>query len=312
MDPLSIAGLAIIGSYIGYRGYTNSNQNNEKTYMDISKYHELCRKKKTNTPYKQVIDKFKKSMKQSFVMSELSYSLLTLSFNNKDEIAFYLTLIKSIIDKNENNILTIHLFTTHKFNNNLMKQLYDITTTENINKRLHEYDENLELKVEGDTLLINKISLTETFNHAIDHEGKILIYKNIHTNEDNSFIKLDINDNYSLLLIDSNEAFDCKYIFDECKNIEKKKEYVVIPKIGLKTIVELKKIKSLDIKELGDKTNTKNVVSYVSLNLNVPTKKVTLNKYNIITKSKFNFVVIHKPSDQIIMSGLIDDSLSSS
>lgn len=302
MDPISILGIALIGSYIGYRNLKKKEE--AKPLLDVSEYHEMAREKKVNTEYKNIIDKFRKSMKTSFIMSELSYTLLTLLSGQptKKDIAFYLTLINNVLESGKKNQVDLRLFTTQKVDSNL-SQLYNVVATKDISKSLHEYDESLEMTADGDTLLINKLIIDLQFTNAYEEKDKLIVYKNVYANSDRSFIKVVINTNFSLLIIDSQDAFDYKYITNESKHLEKKKEYLELPKMEHKTVVDLKKMKSLEIKELDKKTNTKNIVSYVSFSLHGNSQKVELEKHTVIQKTKFNFVLIHTPSDQIILQG---------
>jgi hypothetical protein len=158
-------------------------------------------------------------------------------------------------------------------------------------------------------VLSNKLIIDETLDSVIKDNKKMIFYKNIYSNSDESLVKIDLNDKYALLLFSKKLSFDKKWLVKKLKTLEQKSNMlVIIPELEINTIIDLKKISSIKdyFEEFNEETSTGNIISIVTLNLRAGdnNKKIDQSDYSsIYEKNAFNFVLIHTQSNQIILVG---------
>jgi hypothetical protein len=342
----------------------------QEFFIDPSKYHQLCRYyAKQITPFEKIINKFKKRMKESFLLSELSFNQLLLfnshvkennseiehdkdshSMNEKShckddiidkdtalvekknlkgekivsetgikktrkDILFFQTLNKCINDNNSKIETKLWVDKKIKFKiSNDIKKIYDVNKI-NLDKfSVHwkNFDNKIEPEIIGNLLIANKFEIDETIKNSIKYDGDdddnmMVVYDGISVND--SIVKVDINNKYSLIIFSEKKNFDKKWIYDQLKTLEIKKTLVIIPRININNAIDIKRISLLKdkIKEINDVTQTSNIFSLISLKLSEDKNnktKINISIYKkVYKKNSFNFVILHQPSQQLVMYG---------
>jgi hypothetical protein len=336
MDPIVITSIALLTGYAWWKNSGSNNSTKIKTYIDPSKYHELCRKYSLQkTLFDTFTKKFKNKMKYSFVLSEVSFNQLVL-FNksdnqekeekesksetqqdsdsddnsNNDEISFYQTLNNYIIDSHSKIESCIWIEKNIKFNpSDDIKKIYDVKKINmtKFPKYWSTYGEDSKININGNTILANKFMINEIIvKSVIDDDENILIYEGISTGK--NIIKIDINNKYALLIMPLTSSLNKSSIFKQMKSLipTKTKTLIILPEFDVGTSMDFKQIPLLysNMTEFNKHTTTSNVISIVSLQLNgKEKKKIKKKEYKIHKYTNFNFALLHLPSQQILMIG---------
>lgn len=332
MDPVTITCLALVSGYTIWNVSSTKNDKSSNMYMTPNEYHELCRKYSfCESPYDDILEKFRKNKKitESYVISELAFRQLLLfnqKHDKKDDIKnekvmtnFYLTLNACLNEHNTHtikNYMWINDDVKLKLNKNIAK-LYNVSNIKNNEIKdvwKNQINSENEFENTGNVVLVNKLVIDETLTNAVMDNDVLIFYKNILSDEDNSLLKIEINNSYSLLIFSRKQSFDKNWISKKIQTLEEKRMLVIIPKIDINTIIELKKIVSIknSIKEF-DEDNTDvgtsnvktDIISFVTFKLKTDnTKKIDKSEYEkIYEKNTFNYVLLHTPSSQIILAG---------
>jgi len=299
MDPIVIGGLITLGGYIFYRNRKPPTEN--KVLMEPSKYHELCTKiNSCETIFDVLLEKYRKKIKTSFVISEPAFQYLFIS-PQKKLLLFYKTLFDSI---NKDNVCVgSKMFVDKNFDVSFFKEIHEIDNRDNILKYVHEISQ-----VNGNgNVLIGKCTFNEKLRNAFEHKNMIYITGSTNYNDKTNFYNIMLNDKYSLTLFPEECKFDKKWIFEQYKNSDQKIMTIGIPQMDFNSLIDLKRLELLKDIFSRELKQIDNVYLFTSVTFegqqynNEDLSKVT-------TFTKFNFVIYHKPSNQIILFGKFRDS----